>query len=80
MSLLHDKWCCGNWVISNDLHYYSFCSKAQDEVDKLITKFSDGLKAFICNECIELCGSATITFVGVMEVPISPLFNFVPHQ
>ncbi|MGL9732497.1 MAG: ATP-dependent Clp protease ATP-binding subunit ClpX [Wolbachia sp.] len=39
---------------NDDLHYCSFCNKAQNEVDKLITNSSDGLKVFICNECIEL--------------------------
>lgn len=43
---------------NNDLHYCSFCNKAQDEVDKLITNSSDGLKVFICNECIELSHKA----------------------
>ncbi|KLT23204.1 ATP-dependent Clp protease, ATP-binding subunit ClpX [Wolbachia endosymbiont of Armadillidium vulgare str. wVulC] len=43
---------------NNDLHYCSFCNKAQNEVDKLITNSSEGLKVFICNECIELSHKA----------------------
>lgn len=43
---------------NNDLHYCSFCSKAHNEVDKLITNSSDGLKVFICNECVELSHKA----------------------
>ncbi|NUX01058.1 ATP-dependent Clp protease ATP-binding subunit ClpX [Wolbachia endosymbiont of Madathamugadia hiepei] len=39
---------------NDDLHYCSFCNKAQNEVDKLITNSSDSLKVFICNECIKL--------------------------
>jgi ATP-dependent Clp protease ATP-binding subunit ClpX len=39
---------------NNDLCSCSFCNKAQDEVDKLITNSSDDIKVFICNECIEL--------------------------
>lgn len=43
---------------NNDLHCCSFCNKAQNEVDKLITNSSEGLKVFICNECIELSHQA----------------------
>ncbi|CCF78451.1 ATP-dependent protease ATP-binding subunit [Wolbachia endosymbiont of Onchocerca ochengi] len=43
---------------NNNLHRCSFCNKAQNEVDKLITNSSDGLKVFICNECIELSHKA----------------------
>ncbi|WCR54024.1 MAG: ATP-dependent Clp protease ATP-binding subunit ClpX [Wolbachia endosymbiont of Ctenocephalides orientis wCori] len=43
---------------SNDLSYCSFCNKAQDEVDKLITNSSDNVRVFICNECIELSHKA----------------------
>lgn len=40
--------------MNNDLYSCSFCQKAQNEVEKLITNSSDQEKAFICNECIEL--------------------------
>ncbi|MDG7056084.1 MAG: ATP-dependent Clp protease ATP-binding subunit ClpX [Wolbachia endosymbiont of Meromenopon meropis] len=43
---------------NDDLHCCSFCNKAQNEVDKLITSSSDGLKVFICNECVELSHAA----------------------
>ncbi len=43
---------------NNNLHRCSFCNKEQNEVDKLITNSSDGLKVFICNECIELSHKA----------------------
>ena len=34
----------------------SFCSKAQDQVDTLISNPSDS-RVFICNECVAVCNS-----------------------
>jgi len=35
----------------------SFCHKSQDVVGKLISSPSDYPRAYICNECIAVCGS-----------------------
>jgi ATP-dependent protease Clp ATPase subunit len=35
----------------------SFCRKSQDEVSKLISSPSDYPRAYICDECIQVCKS-----------------------
>ncbi len=42
---------------SDDTLRCSFCHKSQDVVGKLISSPSDYPRAYICDECIVVCGS-----------------------
>jgi len=42
---------------SEDTLRCSFCHKSQDDVKKLISSPDDSPRAYICDECIELCHS-----------------------
>jgi ATP-dependent protease Clp ATPase subunit len=46
-----------NRIASTDALRCSFCHKSQDDVKKLISSPSDYPRAYICNECIDVCNS-----------------------
>jgi ATP-dependent Clp protease ATP-binding subunit ClpX len=55
-------------MVASRGHFCSFCNKSQSEVKKLIA----GPSAFICDECIELCGEIIEKDMGESEIKGSP--------
>src|SRR5215471_4730028 len=54
----------------------SFCTKSQDQVETLVA----GAGVFICNECVELCGTVIATKRGGETAPRVPVWDQLDDQ
>jgi ATP-dependent protease Clp ATPase subunit len=52
----------------------SFCRKAADAVDRLIPSPGDQPHTFICNECVEICGSI------LEDLMLDPIYELPGEQ